>query len=110
MPVNRVLETILLAIVAGGASGTIAAFIVTPTRTIVRDITTVTSTVAVATSTESAEPSLVRLEPEIPKPLIPRRSCLDARARFFRCTANPAERCRKTVRFRKIANLGKLSL
>ncbi|MEK7655625.1 MAG: S1C family serine protease [Patescibacteria group bacterium] len=71
MPVNRVFETILLAIVAGGASGTIAAFIVTPTRTIVRDITTVTSTVAVATSTESAEPSLVRLEPEIPKPLIP---------------------------------------
>jgi S1-C subfamily serine protease len=70
-PVNRVLETILLAIVAGGASGTIAAFVVTPTRTVVRDISQSTSTAATSTSTEVVEPPLVRLEPEIPKPQIP---------------------------------------
>ncbi|MBI4138748.1 serine protease [Candidatus Uhrbacteria bacterium] len=70
-PVSKTLETLLLAVAAGAASGAITALVVTPGRQIVREIPTATSTPPVATSTAPVEPPLVRLEPQLSKPLLP---------------------------------------
>lgn len=70
-PVNKVLETALLALAAGGAAGAVAAVLVAPYRYVEIAVPKSTATKVSATSTPDDEPSLVRLEPEIPKSILP---------------------------------------